>query len=314
MRLVTFKTKDGHAHVGVLKDTRIIDLNVWFSRQDKTGTHMHFDMVDFITHGSEALYIAKEALAADADELERLGMFLELKEEALLAPIPRPRKNVLCLGRNYPEHVAESVRAFNEGAAPVDKPDCPTIFTKAVTTVNAPFEDIPYDSTLTGELDWEVELALVIGKPGKNISRNSALQHIFGYMALNDISARDLQKRYGGQNFKGKSLDGACPTGPWIVTTDEIANPNDLRLTLRVNEVTKQDDRTSSMLFDIGEIIEHMSLGMTLEPGDIIATGTPAGVGLGRTPKEFLQPGDVIECEIEGIGLIRNRVVSIAHL
>jgi 2-keto-4-pentenoate hydratase/2-oxohepta-3-ene-1,7-dioic acid hydratase in catechol pathway len=311
MRLLTFRPSDGHAHVGVLKDNRIIDLTLWFARLSKTGEHAHFDMVDFIVWGREALEMATKALVAGADELEKLGALVDLTEEVLLAPIPRPRKNVLCLGRNYPEHVAESVRAFNEGAIPADRPEYPTIFTKAVTTVNGPFGDVPLDRSLTRELDWEAELAVVIGKAGKNISRKRAMEHIFGYTVLNDISARDIQKRHGNQNFKGKSLDGACPTGPWIVTTDEIANPNDLRVTLRVNGVTKQDDRTSSMLFDIGEIIEHMSLGMTLEPGDIIATGTPAGVGMGRTPKEFLRPGDIVECEIERIGRIRNKIVSL---
>jgi 2-keto-4-pentenoate hydratase/2-oxohepta-3-ene-1,7-dioic acid hydratase in catechol pathway len=304
MRLVTFRTGDNHSHVGVVKESRIIDLTKWFSRADTSGNHAHVDMVDVITRGDDALRMASEALEAEPGELEELDALVDLQEDELLAPIPRPRKNVMCLGRNYSEHVAESMRAFNEGSAPEDKPAFPTIFTKSVTTVNAPFGDIPYDPAITQELDWEAELALVIGKSGKNIPRQNAMQYIFGYTVLNDISARDIQKRHGNQNFKGKSLDGTCPIGPWIVTADEVPNPNDLRITLRLNGVTKQDDRTSAMLFDIGEVIEHMSFGMTLEPGDIIATGTPAGVGMGRTPKEFLRSGDIVECEIEGIGLI----------
>jgi len=310
MRLVTFKINDSHAHIGVLRENRIVDLTVWLSRGGAGGQHDHFDMVDFITGGAERLGEAAEALRASESELEAAGALVTLSEQNLLAPIPRPRKNVLCMGRNYQEHRAESIRAFNEGAAPVERPPYPSIFTKANTSVNAPFGDIPYDSALSEQLDWEVELALVIGTGGKDITREHALEHIFGYMILNDISARDIQQRHGGQYFKGKSLDGACPTGPWIVTQDAIQNPDDLGITLRVNGVTKQEDRTSSMLFGVAEIIEQMSRGMTLEPGDVIATGTPGGVGMGRTPPEYLRPGDVVECEIEKIGIIRNKVVQ----
>jgi 2-keto-4-pentenoate hydratase/2-oxohepta-3-ene-1,7-dioic acid hydratase in catechol pathway len=213
------------------------------------------------------------------------------------------------MGRNYHEHTVESMRAFNEGAAPSEKPDFPIIFTKSTTTINGPFNDIAYDPKITEELDWEIELAVVIGKEGKNIPHSDALNYVYGYMVLNDISARDVQKRHGNQYFKGKSLDGTCPIGPWIVTAGDISNPDDLQLTLRVNGVVKQDDRTSSMLFDVAEIIEQMSLGMTLEAGDIIATGTPSGIGMARTPREFLRAGDIVECEIEAIGTIRNRVV-----
>jgi 2-keto-4-pentenoate hydratase/2-oxohepta-3-ene-1,7-dioic acid hydratase in catechol pathway len=159
-------------------------------------------------------------------------------------------------------------------------------------------------------MDWEGELAIVIGRGGKNIHRNDAMAHVFGYTIVNDISARDIQKRHGGQFFKGKSLDSSCPMGPWIVTADEIPDPHNLSITVRVNGILKQHDNTGSMLFTIPEIIEHLSLGMTLEPGDVIATGTPAGVGHARTPPEFLQPGDTVEVEIEKIGNIRNRVIE----
>ena len=252
---------------------------------------------------------AELALQAAEDRLVQLGALVPLTNDVLRAPIPQPRKNILCMGRNYQEHTVESMRAFNEGTAPSEKPDFPIIFTKSTTTINGPFGDVAYDPKITEELDWEIELAVVIGKEGKNISRSDALDYVYGYMVLNDISARDIQKRHGNQYFKGKSLDGTCPIGPWIVTAGDISDPDDLRLTLRVNGVVKQDDRTSSMLFDVAEIIEQMSLGMTLEPGDIIATGTPSGIGMARTPREFLHAGDVVECEIEAIGTIRNRVV-----
>jgi len=173
--------------------------------------------------------------------------------------------------------------------------------------VNGPFGDVPYSTAVSTEFDYEVELAVVISQQGINIPREKAMDYVFGYAVLNDISARDLQ-RNGKQFFKGKSLDGSCPIGPWLVTADEVADPHNLAITCRVNGVTKQDSSTRHMIFDIPAIIEYLSLGMTLLPGDIIATGTPSGVGFARTPPEYLQPGDVVECEIEQIGLIRNQI------
>ena len=181
-------------------------------------------------------------------------------------------------------------------------------FTKATTTVNGPFADIPFDARVTEQLDWEVELGVVIGPGGKNIPRQAALEHIFGYTVINDVSARDVQSAHGGQFFKGKSLDGYCPMGPWLVTRDEIADPHHLRLRCLVNGVVKQDSTTAELIFNLPAILEWLSLGLTLLPGDMIATGTPSGVGFARTPPEFLKPGDVVECEVEGIGAIRNTV------
>jgi 2-keto-4-pentenoate hydratase/2-oxohepta-3-ene-1,7-dioic acid hydratase in catechol pathway len=310
MRFITFEREDGLPHIGVVRGDNILDLNIWFSAHEGALEYTHLDMVDFIAQEYSALERARTALLTSDAELRNAGALVPLEEAVLLAPIPRPRKNVMCMGRNYAEHTAESMRAFKEGEAPTERPEYPSIFTKATTSINAPFGDIPFDPTLSEQIDWEVELAVVIGKSGKNIRHAEAMGYVFGYMVLNDISARDIQMRHANQYFKGKSLDGACPTGPWIVTADEISNPNDLQLTLRVNGVVKQRDRTSSMLFDIAEIIEQMSWGMTLEPGDIIATGTPAGIGMARTPPEYLKPGDIVECDIEGIGAIRNRVVA----
>ena len=188
-------------------------------------------------------------------------------------------------------------------------PQYPAIFTKAPTSVIGPYDDIPYDPNISTEIDWECELAVVVGREGKNIGRDEAFDYIFGYMVLNDVSARDVQKRHGGQFFKGKSLDGTCPTGPWIVTADEVGDPSDLQLWTRVNGEVKQHDTTRSMLLDVPGTIESLSFGMTLEPGDIIATGTPAGVGFARTPPEFLHPGDVVECEVSGLRN-QNRVAE----
>ena len=160
-------------------------------------------------------------------------------------------------------------------------------------------------------MDWEVELGVVLGAGGKNIPRAEALEHVFGYTVINDVSARDVQSGHGGQFFKGKSLDGCCPMGPWVVTRDEVPDPHHLGLRCRVNDVVKQEATTAELIFDIPAIIEWLSLGLTLLPGDIIATGTPAGVGFARQPPEFLRPGDTVECEVDGIGVIRNRVSAV---
>lgn len=225
-------------------------------------------------------------------------------EAKLLAPIPRPRRNVVCLGLNYAEHAKESAEARGRAA---DVPTYPIFFTKATHTVIGPDEPIPFDPSVSEQIDWEAELAVIIGRSGKNIPADQAMDYVFGYTGLNDISARDLQSQHR-QFFKGKSLDGSCPLGPWIVTADEIAAPHNLQIVCRVNSVTKQESNTGMMIFDIPAIIATLSLGMTLDPGDIIATGTPAGVGFARTPPEFLRPGDTVEVEIEGIGVLRNPV------
>jgi 2-keto-4-pentenoate hydratase/2-oxohepta-3-ene-1,7-dioic acid hydratase in catechol pathway len=209
---------------------------------------------------------------------------------------------------NYAAHAAESLQAKG---LPVTLPTVPVFFTKATTAVTGPFADIPFDASVSTEIDWEVELGVVIGKAGKNIPRDKAFEHVFGYTVINDVSARDIQNSHGGQFFKGKSLDGACPMGPWIVTRDEVPNPHALPLRCRVNGVVKQDSNTSDFIFNIPALIEWLSKGMTLLPGDVIATGTPSGVGFARTPPEFLKPGDVVECEVEGIGTIRNRVAAV---
>ena len=229
-----------------------------------------------------------------------------LADVRLQAPIPRPRKNILCLGLNYAEHAAESLAVH--GRAPVP-PEHPVVFTKAVTSVSGPEADIPLDERVTTQLDWEVELAVVIGRGGRGIRADNALEHIFGYTVINDLSARDLQFRHK-QYFLGKSLDGACPMGPWIVTAEAIAEPQRLDLRCWVNGELKQSGNTREQIFTIAETLAVLSRGMTLEPGDIIATGTPAGGGFARTPPEFLRPGDVVECEVSGIGRLRNRIVA----
>jgi 2-keto-4-pentenoate hydratase/2-oxohepta-3-ene-1,7-dioic acid hydratase in catechol pathway len=223
------------------------------------------------------------------------------------APIPRPLKNVFCVGRNYAAHVREGAAAFGKEAK---LPEVPVFFTKAPTTVSGPYDDVPRHRDVTEQMDWEVELGVVIGTSGRNIANADALDHVFGYTVINDLTARDLQQRHT-QWFKGKSLDGSCPMGPVVVTADEFGDPQDTRVSLRVNGVTKQDATTADMIFPVATIIEWLSKGLTLEPGDIIATGTPEGVGMGRTPQEWLQDGDVVETEVEGIGVMRNRISDV---
>ena len=215
-----------------------------------------------------------------------------------------PIGKIVCLARNYAEHAKESAEARGREFKPHQHP---VFFTKATHAINGPEAAIPFDAAVSEQFDYEAELAVIIGRGGKNIARANALEHVFGYTCLNDVSARDLQVQHS-QFFKGKSLDGACPIGPWIITADEIPNPQQLDITCRVNGVTKQDSNTRHMIFSLPAIIEILSRGMTLDAGDIIATGTPSGVGFARKPPEFLKPGDVVEVEIEQIGVLRNRI------
>ena len=212
-------------------------------------------------------------------------------------------KNIICLGLNYASHVQETSKPGRQPKLP----DRPVFFTKAATAVNGPYDPVRWDTSATEQVDYEVELAVVIGVDGKNIARDRAARHVFGYTIVNDVSARDLQFAHG-QWFKGKSLDGFCPMGPVVVTADEFGDPQDKRLSLRVNGDLRQNATTRDMIFAVDAIIESLSRGMTLEAGDIIATGTPEGVGLGRTPPEYLKDGDVMEAEIEGIGTLRNQI------
>ena len=286
MRLITFRI-DGRTRLGVLRDG-----------DEVVEVEGPADMLALIDAGDEGLSAVRKAMSstrATAHHLDGLE---------LLSPIPLPRGNVVAIGRNYQKHAAETARA--EGR----EPSPPTIFTKAITSLTEPYADIAIDPHVSDKIDWEVELGVVIGRRGANIKRESARQHVFGYTVINDVTARDIQSGWGGQYFKGKSLDRSSPSGPWIVTADEIDDPQDLRLQLHVNGVQKQDGTTKDMIYPVDAVIEWVSVGMTLLPGTIIATGTPDGVGFARTPPEFLHPGDVMETEVERVGKLRNRIVS----
>lgn len=286
MRFVAFE--DNGAQLGAVIDDYVVPLR-----------EIAPDMLTLIGLGATGLQQAR-------DVVEKRAGARPLHEIRLLAPIPRPTKNIVCLGMNYAEHARESLRAKG---LPEKLPDHPVFFTKAVTTINHPDGAIPLDPNVTTQLDWEVELAFVIGEGGKNIAREDAMRHVWGYTIINDISARDLQNRHQ-QFFKGKSLDGSCPMGPWIVTADEIGDPAALGLRLRVNGATRQDSSVGDLIFDVPTIIHVLSQGQTLEAGDIIATGTPSGVGMGMQPQTWLQVGDVIEAEIDRLGVLRNTVVA----
>ena len=305
MKYATFSLPNETIHrIGVVRNDRVADLTALASAQ-RLGP-CPASLLELIQWGPGAWRrIATEAEAVLSGK--SLAGSYPLSEVRLHAPIPRPTKNVVCLGSNYARHMEESARARGREAK---IPEVPVFFTKAPTAVNGPYDPIPWDRTVTGQVDYEAELGVVIGVGGKNISRATALEHVFGYLVINDVSARDLQTRHM-QWFKGKSLDGFCPMGPCVVTADEFGDPQKKHITLRVNGVTKQDSNTAHMIFPVATIIEFLSKGMTLEPGDIISTGTPEGVGLGRTPPEYLQDGDLVETEVEGIGTLRNRVVAL---
>ena len=226
-----------------------------------------------------------------------------LHETRLAAPV-RPQKNVFCVGRNYLEHAREGARALGRE---LKLPEVPTFFTKAPTAVADPDSQLRFSARLSAEYDWEGELAVIIGRRIKDCSIDRASETVFGYTCLNDITARNLQRAHG-QWFKGKSLDQSCPLGPWIVTPESAGDAQSMALRLRVNGAVKQSANTRDMIFPIARIIAELSKGMTLEPGDVIATGTPEGVGFARTPPEFFADGDSVEVEIERIGTLRNSI------
>ncbi len=263
------------------------------------------DVLALIESGPSGLQRLRE-LVSSVKGSGATAVVRKLKALTLLPPLDPPTGNMLAIGRNYEKHAAESARAWGENIKP------PTVFTKAQTSITGPFDDIQIDPAISDKIDWEVELGVLIGKRGVNIKPADAMSHIFGYTVVNDISARDIQNGWGGQFFKGKSLDASSPVGPWVVTADEIPDVQNLRVSLRVNGVVKQDGNTRDMINSVEQLIVWLSVGMTLLPGALIATGTPDGVGFARTPPEFLKPGDLLETEVERIGVLRNRMVGAA--
>ncbi len=256
----------------------------------------YIDMLDFIVNGEQDLSKLQNVIANQTGDKKVLA------EVKLLAPIEYPKRPIFCLGKNYLDHANET-----KGLAGSDDniPKFPVYFCKLANPALATEATIPNHKAISDKVDYEVELAIIIGKAGKNIQSEDAFQHIFGYSIANDVSARNIQRKHG-QWFKGKSLDGFCPLGPNIVHQSAIANADNLAIKCWVNDELRQNSNTNKMIFNIGEIIAYLSQGMSLEAGDIILTGTPAGVGLGFKPFKFLKSGDTIKCQIEGIGELIN--------
>ena len=250
-------------------------------------------------------------MIAAAPALPAVTQWTPLDGHTLLAPIPTPRRNVFCVGKNYHEHAREFADSgFDTSAAKGEMaPEFPVIFTKPASTVIADGDPVLAFADLTQQLDYEAELAVIIGKPGRGIGKAAALDHVWGYTIVNDVTARDLQQKHR-QWFIGKSMDTFCPMGPWAVTADEVGDPADLNVKCWINGELRQDANTSDLIFDIPTIIATISAGITLQPGDVIATGTPAGVGIGFKPPRFLKPGDTMTISIDRLGTLTNTVAG----
>lgn len=300
MKLVTFQGRDG-TRAGVWLDNEVVCLS---TAAKAAGVAGDFSSVRPIAEGGEeALAVVRKLVdGAPAEARVPAGSV------KLLAPIPETRRNVFCVGRNYLDHVKEGDRA--QGVQTAGLPKFPQFFTKTANCINAPGADVPYFTKVTSKLDYEIELALVIGKTGRDIPKDKAYEHVFGYTIANDVTARELQRRHE-QWFKGKSLDGSCPLGPWIVTADEIGDPTSLELVLTLNGEERQRATVDMLIFDIPTIIEQLSEGLTLMAGDVILTGTPAGVGYAMEPQGLMTGGDEVVCTISRIGELRNRIVEV---
>ena len=295
MRLVTYLASpdDGReARVGVLLDDTIVDLR-------GADPELPPDVLGLLRADPSTLERARRVVA-DAATNPNAATLVPLSDARLLAPIPRPPK-IVCIGVNYADHAAEAGR---------DLPAKPSVFLKAPSTVVGPGEPIVRPPT-TQQLDYEIELAVVIGRRATAVSRDRALEHVAGYTILNDVSARDLQLAKDGGVIMGKNFDSAAPMGPYLALADEIPDPTNLRLRTWVNGELRQDGNTRTLIFDVPAIISFLTQQLTLEPGDVIATGTPAGVGLGMRPQVWLQPGDAIRMQIDGLGTLENPVADL---
>lgn len=301
MKLVTYKINDTTAQLGFIKDETIINAEQLGQLKNSALPN---NMLDFIDMGKEGIEKATQLINnAAKEELEKCSV--SLADAKLLAPIPKPRKNIIGIGLNYTEHVAESARTLDTSK---ELPQQPVIFSKPPTAVTGTNENIIHNQKLTQQLDYEVELAVIVSKRGKNVPKEQAMDYVYGYTVINDISARDCRR--SGQWIVSKGQDTFAPMGPVLVTADEIADPHNLNLSLKLNGEERQNSNTKFMLFNINDLINDISTVFTIESGDIIATGTPAGVGAGMTPQSFMWPGDVVEATVEGIGTIVNTIID----
>ncbi len=297
MKFITFQESNGSPRPGILRDSEgmVVDCSPLLPP--------NMSLSALIEQG-EAV---KEALDNHSASPPASAVHA-LSDVTLLAPIPVPKRNIFCVGKNYHEHAKEFHSSGFDASAGKDAiPDCPIIFSKSYTTVIGPDEAIPASADWTNSVDYEVELAVVIGKGGRGIKAGDAYHHVFGYMIINDVTSRTLQHKHK-QWFLGKNFDGFCPMGPWLVTADEVGDVTQLTVTTHVNGELRQNASVADLIFDIPTLIETISNVLTLEPGDIIATGTPAGVGIGFSPPKFLQHGDQVAVSITGLGKLENPV------
>ena len=301
MKFITFRYRDQIA-AGLVKADRVLHLAAAAKASDEK---LDLSSMLAIIRGGEPALAACGRL--EAREGESGDSLIPLAQVQKLAPIPDPVRNIFCVGRNYVDHVKEGATAMKSD---VKLPEAPQFFTKATHAVIGPGAEVRLDTRITRRLDYEVELAVVIGRGGRDIPVSSAYEFVFGYTIANDVTARDLQRRHD-QWFKGKSLDTTLPLGPGIVTRDAIGDPKMLELSMSINGQERQRARVDQMIFDIPTIIAQLSAGMTLEPGDIIATGTPSGVGFAMNPPQYLHDGDEMLAAIDRIGELRNRVVEV---
>jgi 2-keto-4-pentenoate hydratase/2-oxohepta-3-ene-1,7-dioic acid hydratase in catechol pathway len=301
MKFLTYK--DGATlRVGALDDTRGV-LDLVKAAKTLLGKDLPASLRAIIEGGDEALALAREALKAAQGKPD--GLFIAADKVKVATPLPDARKNVFCVGRNYKAHIEEMAASFGRA---VDYPKAPEFFSKPPTTIVGHEDGVERHAEHTEKLDYEVELAVVVGKKGRNIKEGDYEAYVFGYTVVNDVTARDAQRLHG-QFFKGKSFDTFCPIGPYVVTKDEFGQPGGHRLTLTVNGKIRQDSNTSDLYFGVPKIIESLSAALTLEPGDVIATGTPSGVAAGMKEPLWLQKGDVVEAYVEGVGVLRNTIV-----
>jgi 2-keto-4-pentenoate hydratase/2-oxohepta-3-ene-1,7-dioic acid hydratase in catechol pathway len=296
MKFITFERESLQSPGVWLDDGRVLDLH------KALGTRT---LLEFIEAGPQAVEAVRTLMKAPPPSALHAGA-----QVALLAPIPRPKKNVFAVGRNYSDHVAEGQKARGLAMA---LPEHPQFFTMPPTAVIGPGAGVRHDPKVSDRLDYEVELGVVLGTSARDIPAERAYDHVFGYTIINDVTARDVQRRHD-QWFKGKGLDTFCPMGPWIVHRSAIADPQRLHLTMKVNGELRQSASTATMIFSVARIIESLSQGMTLEAGDVIATGTPSGVGYAMDPPRYLKPGDEMECRIDAIGTLVNKVVAAREL
>ena len=284
MKLLSYQGEDGQSHLGALQRERIINL------QQASDNALPDDMLEFLRRGDSAMESTRLLVAGNEGEVA-------LDSVKLLAPIVNPQK-VVAIGLNYMDHVRE---------AGFEVPEFATMFCKYPSSIIASGDDIQWSQQLTQQVDYEAELALVIGKTARKVAASDAYDYIAGYMNCNDVSARDLQLRPGDQWLRGKCLDSFCPLGPWLVCAAEIPDPHTLSIQCRVNGQLRQDSNTSEIIHRIPQLIEYLSAAFTLQPGDVIITGTPHGVGAYRNPPLWLKQDDVVDIEIEGLGVLRNR-------